>query len=70
MGWFLWGVVFGWLFCAVFYSSQIEDEKASKAAGIIFLALGIIAVIVSIALGVSSGSIPIQGTPTPTSLGR
>ncbi len=71
MGWFLWGITFGWAVCSSYYYSQAKDvlDKAYDAALIIGFALGIIAVIVSISLGISSGVIPAQ-TPTPTSLGR
>ena len=52
MDWFLWGVVFGWGLCATWYYSQIEDgnEKVAAGAGIVFVGLGIVAVIISISL--------------------
>lgn len=71
MGWFLWGITAGWVVCATYYYSQTENnEKAANGAMIIFLALAIIAVIVSINLSIASGSIKTDLTPTPTLLGR
>ncbi len=69
MGWFLWGVTFGWAVCAAFYYSQTGDDKTTNAAAIIGVALGAIAIIMSIGLGIASGAIP-HGEPTPTLLGR
>jgi hypothetical protein len=70
MGWLLWGIVFGWGVCAVYYHSQTENnEKAANGATIICIALIIVAVTISINLGIESGAIP-QSTPAPTSLGR
>lgn len=71
MGWFLWGIAFGWGVCAIYYYSQTENDKAAGSSTIIFLALGIIAAIVSINLGIASGSIETNPPViTPTSLGR
>ena len=69
MGWFLWGVAFGWAVCAVFWYSLRDESKVSDGAWVVFIALAIIAAIVSISLGIASGAIP-HGDPTPTSLGR
>ena len=70
MGWFLWGVTFGWAVCAFYYSSQTKSEEADNGAMIIGVALGIVALIITISISVSSGAIPAQMLPTPTSLGR
>lgn len=70
MGWFLWGIAFGWAVCAIYHHSQSENEKVSNGAIIIFLALSIVATIVSINLGIASGAIVSDIVPTPTLLGR
>lgn len=70
MGWFLWGIAFGWAVSSIYHYSQSENEKASNGAVIIFLALGIVATIVSINLGIASGAIVKEAIPTPTLLGR
>lgn len=71
MGWFLWGIAAGWMVCAVFYHSQTEtNEKTASGAFIISLALLVMALIVSINLGIADGSIKSDlVVPTPT-LGR
>lgn len=69
MGWFLWGIAFGWGAAAIFYHSQAENDKAMNAAIIVFMALAIMALIVSINLGIADGSLPGNPTPTPL-LGR
>lgn len=68
MGWFLWGITFGWTMCAAYYYSQIKSEEASNGAVIIGLALGIVALIVSVSLGLSGGAIPHDIVPTVTPL--
>lgn len=70
MAWFLCGITFGWGVCAIYYSSQTKCEEADNGAMIIGVALGIVALIISISMAVSSGVIPAQTVPTPTSLGR
>lgn len=70
MGWFLWGITLGWAACAIYWYSQVSDsDKPANGAAVILLLLGICAAVMSIALGVGSGAIPV-GTPTPTGLGR
>ena len=71
MGWFLLGIACGWLISGLYWYNQTEDERAGSGAAIIGTALFIIAIIVGVNLGISSGDIPpIFSTPTPTSLGR
>lgn len=70
MGWFLWGIAFGWAVCAIYHHSQSENEKASNGAAIIFFALVIVALVISISLGITDGTLVSDRTPTPTSLGR
>lgn len=72
MGFFLWGVMFGWGLCSLFwYNHSNEDDKTAGSATIIFIGLLIMAGILSINLGIASGSIPIEGISTPTpQLGR
>lgn len=68
MSWFLWGITFGWAVCSTYHYFQTDNEKVSNGAVIIFLALGIVAVIISINLGMESGTITREGlniTPTP-----
>jgi cell division protein FtsW (lipid II flippase) len=69
MGWFLWGIVFGWAACAIYHCSQEHKEQAGIGAIIVFLALAIIALIVSVNLGIVSGELPSAPTATPL-LGR
>ncbi len=71
MGFFLWGVMFGWGMCSMFwYNHSNEDNKTAGSAVIVFIGLLIMAGIISINLGISSGAIPMAGaTPTPL-LGR
>ena len=67
MGFFLWGVTFGWGLCALFWWSQSNEEKPASAASIIFVGLLIMAAFISINLGIASGYLPSdQATPTPT----
>lgn len=70
MGWFLWGITLGWVACAIYWDSQVSDTKRpAHGAAVIFLLLGICAVVVSIGLvSASGGTLPL--TPTPTVLGR
>ena len=71
MGWFLWGVLFGWGSCAVYYFYQNDaNDRPTIGATLISVMLFILAIMVSINLGISSGAIPVGGVPTPTSLGR
>ena len=71
MGWFLWGIVVAWAGCTAYHYSQRDEdaETTSNGALIVWGVLILVAVIISISLGVESGSIG-HGTPTPTSLGR
>lgn len=71
MGWFLWGVTFGWALCSLFwYSQSKEDDKTAGSATILFMGILIMAILISVNLGIASGAIPVEGAPTPTSLGR
>lgn len=71
MGFFLWGVMFGWGICSLFwYNQSNEDDKTAGSATIIFIGILIMAGVISANLGIASGAIPIEGMPTPTSLGR
>lgn len=70
MGWFLWGIAFGWAICALFWFNLKENEKVMDGAIVIFLALATMTLIVSVNLGIASGAIPVEGVPAPTSVGR
>lgn len=73
MGWFLWGVAFGWGVCALYYYNLDGQEqgKVGSAATILFLAFLIAAFVISIGLGVQSGAIGgNMPAPTPTYEGR
>lgn len=69
MGWFIWGITFGWLMCAIFFYSQSDHDSAVHSAAVLCIGLGIIALIISINLGIADGSLPVTPTPTPL-LGR
>lgn len=70
MGWFMWGVTFGWAVCAIYYYSQTDNDKAANGAVILFLALMIISVVISVSVGLNNGTFgPPVPTPTPL-LGR
>lgn len=72
MGWLLWGVLIGWAACATYHYSQNSNEKSAQdaAAGsvIIFILIGLLAITISVNLGVESGAI--KNAPTPTLQGR
>lgn len=70
MGFFLWGVTFGWVLCSIFWYSQVEENKPANATWIISIGLLIMAIFISINLGIASGAIPVEGAPTPTIGGR
>lgn len=72
MGFFLWGVAFGWALCALFwYSQSNEDNKTAGSAVILFMGILIMAIFVSINLGIVNGSIGSNPpTATPTTGGR
>ena len=71
MGFFLWGVMFGWGLCSMFwYNHSDEDNKTAGSATIVFIGLLIMAGIISINLGIASGAIPSSYDATPTPLGR
>ena len=71
MGWFLMGIACGWLISGLYWYNQTEDYKAGNGASVIGVSLFIIAIIVGINLGISSGDIPFDGiSPTPTYEGR
>ena len=66
MGWFLMGIACGWLVSGLYWYSQTEDsDKVGNGASIIGTALFIVAIIVGINLGISSGAIPVEVVPTP-----
>ncbi len=58
MGFFLWGVMFGWGLCSFFWFNVEENKPAG--ATIIFIGLLIMAAIISINLGIASGAIPVE----------
>ncbi len=69
MGWFMMGIAIGWAVGGMYWYSQTDEEmKVANGASIIGVALFIIAIIVGINLGITSGAIPIEGMPTPTPL--
>lgn len=70
MGFFLWGVAFGWGACALYYYNLTDDsDKVVNAAAIIFVMIAIAALVISLSLG--AASMPnVAATPTPTMLGR
>ncbi len=69
MGWFLWGVLLGWGACAIYVHVQRggDAEKTDNGAAVVFAFLFLIALLISIGLGMEGGVI---GPATPTPLGR
>lgn len=69
MGFFLWGVMLGWLMCTLYHYSQNEDSKATSGAFVILFMILIAAAVISISLGAPNAP-NVDATSTPTSLGR
>lgn len=73
MGWILWGLAFGWGAAAIYYHNMCDEDhvrKANDGASVVFMMLLVAAFVISINLGMASGVIGPDITPTPTSLGR
>ncbi len=64
------GIACGWLISGLYWYNQTEDDKTGNGASVIGVSLFIIAIIVGINLGISSGAIPALNPPTPTIGGR
>jgi cell division protein FtsW (lipid II flippase) len=68
MGWFLAGATLGWLACTLYHYSQVENDKVTSGAFIVFASLMVFTIIVAINIGIAGGTIPAQA-PTEV-LGR